>query len=674
MKALGNKNPGKADVLFALSKGGDIFSNKVSLVLKNSMELGLTALTVGFAAFFASHLVLNFLRYGFSSKPWILFIKYPWAWFSQIFGGAPDSFLDDMTPEDYLKTFGKLHSHWFSVIEYISIAVAVAAGLYGAYRLYCLFAKTAVEATQDKHLRGNQLLEVEELIENVKTVNPDKNWKGASPYTWVNGVPIGEGFAQYNIWVTGAVGAGKSQAMFMLMDQVAARRKQMIVFDVVCECASYYFREGLDVILNPFDKRFPGYSLFNEVFDRVDPDLIAQALMPIKNHNDNTEVYFKVGGQITVAELMRYLLREKRATQAELNKLIFNTQPAELHLILKGTPAEMYVDPNASGTGGGGFITSLRNALYVLRFVKDGPFSIKKFIWENPEGRMFITTPEAYATQLQPFTAMVFQIAINASLNQEKVEQTREDVRWFIADEFASMGPVPSMGDLATKGRKYGNVCMVGMQNIEQVEEVLPKHKAGTFRSVFQNQLIMQVTDSKTQKLYSEQLGEREIYEHSEGISYGTESSRDGGSDSFARKKIANVLPSELGMLSPLSGYLTLAGGYGMAKVAFKAKRRTPIAPGFLRDSALDLDAEEPKSEADLAAQAARLAAELTPSSEPTDGWVFEDDGADSSQAMDAALSWMTGSDTAGGEAANPKGLVDVSDYVVVDEGSEKEH
>lgn len=57
--------------------------------------------------------------------------------------------------------------------------------------------------------------------------------------------------------ITGTTGGGKSRLFYQMFDQIRDRGDKAIIVDHGGENIMRYFRPG-DVILNPFDARFPG--------------------------------------------------------------------------------------------------------------------------------------------------------------------------------------------------------------------------------------------------------------------------------------------------------------------------------------------------------------------------------------------------------------------------------
>ncbi|MCB4359583.1 type IV secretion system DNA-binding domain-containing protein [Quatrionicoccus australiensis] len=614
--------PGQRSKWGQLGDGADIDGNEIGQGFKAGLKVAAYSIAT-FTGAFAMSMKVACGGSGETSE-WALYWKYNLARVLSAMPGdvpfTPSAMLSGKSPAGLLKSAQIYHAH-FGISPYLATLLALGAASAVGYYLIKRYLKKGVEANADVFVRGAKLSSVEEVIARVRTKDPTKGWLGASDYTWVGGIPLAAGRAQYGILVAGAVGSGKTTAMLYLLDQVTARGKTMVVFDVVCEFTAFYYREDTDdVIMNPLDKRFPGWSIFNEIREKTDPDQLAALFLPIKDANDNTEVYFKTGAKIVIAWLIKLCIEQGTPTQTAFNKYVFNTSHKALHKLAIGTPAEMYLDPEAGGTGGAGFITSLRNALYVLTMVKDGPFSIKDFIWKGGDRRMFIPTPEAYAELLQPLTAMVFGVAIQASLDNRKMEQTPDDKIWFVADEFSSMGPVPSIYALATKGRKFGALMFAGMQSLVQVKKVMTPDDSEAFLSVMQNVLLMKVADSVTQERFSKEIGKAEMWRKSRAANFGENDAKDGRSINDKREEVPVVLPAEIGELSPNSGFLRLAGGYGTCFLSWPGFRPEKQSKDLIQIDGMELDPfanvgkvkTAPEGDTGVRTKAAqRLAAEL---------------------------------------------------------------
>lgn len=401
------------------------------------------------------------------------------------------------------------------------------------------------------------------------------------------GVPLPPGRERRNVLVTGGLGAGKTVAILDLADQVAAAGKTMIVYDMTDEYAKHYYRDGQDVIFNPFDSRFPGWNIFTEISQDYDSDQIASYLIPTSDKNGGASEYFSLAARTVFSCVLQKLWEEGRRTNEALCRVIFETDQADLYKWLKGTTAESLLNPESKGTGGGGVLAVLRAAVQVLRYVPSGDFSLKEFIRQAGDRRIFVTAKAEVHELLKPLMAMALSLLYTAVL---AAKQAHEDQYWFLLDELKSIGYLPLLTFAVTEARMFGGVTVVGVQSVAQVNEMFGKEEAGIIFSNLQNQLILRAGDEETQEFYSKLIGSPEYMEQSEITCWGAANSKDGTSVTVARKERCAGLGSELKTLPDCAGYLQLAGLYDIARVGYKLRPGRPvIAAGWLPRSDVTL-------------------------------------------------------------------------------------
>lgn len=595
-----------------LGNGVDVELHNYGKVGKAISTIAGTGLVAGAAA---SLLALRLM----TPDSWPLYWRYNVARLADALALGNNRLLDiaGRVPADFVSEFGQVYHDTFFVRTPIGIAVGAAVGYYAARWLARRAAERNVELEQDEFLRGVQDQTKEELVAKVEA-----EWAAAeakakaegyalpNKYTFA-GVPLPPGMAQRNILATGGMGSGKSVAIFDLADQVAAAGKTMIVYDKVTEFASYYYREGIDIIFNPFDARCPGWNLFSEISHVYEFDQMAAYLIPTNEKASGTEDYFKSAARTIFACILQKLWEEGRTNPARrtneaLCRAIFETGQDALYVWLKGTPAESLLNPDSKGTGGGGVLSTLTEAVKVLRYVPSGDFSLKDFVRQAGDRRIFITSKEEVHEIVKPLTAMAMGILYTTVMAGEQVH---EDKFWFFLDEFKSMGKLPIFPTAVTEGRKYGAVACVGAQNTMQFEAMFGKETAVSIRSNLQNSLILRVADHETQETYSKEIGAGEYDEHSSGISWGLSANKDGSSINTARKERRQVLASEIKKLPDRTGFLQLAGEYDAARVSYDYKKRKVIAAGWMPRSNLALATSAPAEAAAPAATSAAPAA-----------------------------------------------------------------
>ncbi|MDN7742358.1 type IV secretion system DNA-binding domain-containing protein, partial [Burkholderia gladioli] len=194
----------------------------------------------------------------------------------------------------------------------------------------------------DKQIRGARLVKAKELTEELREQDD------ASPY-FIAGVPMRKKAENLNTLIAGAQGTGKSQQFFAMMDQVRAQGKRAIVYDTSGEFTATYFREGKDIILNPFDARSPNWNVWREIQEDYHNDGIAEGLIPIPPNVPDP--FFAIAGRMIVKDTIRALGDDGKCTNAALYKTIAHSNLEELHAVLIKQAAGTYVDPVTERTG-----------------------------------------------------------------------------------------------------------------------------------------------------------------------------------------------------------------------------------------------------------------------------------------------------------------------------------
>lgn len=482
----------------------------------------------------------------------------------------------DVTRDVYAKTFGLT---WGGAL----IAAVIVAGIVAAYvaRFYTRFGRSKGEA---EFLRGTRLVEADALAELVKSSS-----NGAGAYT-LAGVPIPAGIEMRNICAMGAMGTGKSQLMLDLADQVFERGRKSIIWDKTGEFTRLYFRPGKDVILNPFDQRYPGWNLFSEIRMVYEFEQISHSICPDPDNATANAVYFAAGARTVIASVLRKLWSEGKRTTAEAVEVLLTLSPAEISEYLKGTDASMFVSVDAAEQALG-VMSTLVSAIQFLKHVPDGQFSIREWVQRDDDTRLFITSHETVHDVLQPLVAAYLDIAIRATMSRE---ETREDRLWVWLDELSSLGKIPILKISLTEARRYGVVHVIGLHNMAQLRAIYGGDLAQTQRSNLQTYVVCRVSDEETQEALSRLLGVQELDEQAEGLSFGAAPSRDGTSVQTSRRELRIVLPSEIKMLPDCEGFLQLAGSYPVARVRWEYKPRLHKESAYLVRPDLYLSASEP--------------------------------------------------------------------------------
>ena len=143
---------------------------------------------------------------------------------------------------------------------------------------------------------------------------------------------------------------------------------------------------------------------------------------------------------------------------------------------------------------------------------------------------------------------------------------------WFILDERASLQKFSSLEMGLEEGRKY-NVCFfAGTQRISQIKRIYGQQMAQSCIDLFNTRLFFRSNDSETTHWISKTLGDSEIEETQENISYGANTIRDGVSLNHTKRIKPIVMPSEIASLENLECYIKYPEGFPIAKLQVSYK------------------------------------------------------------------------------------------------------
>jgi type IV secretory pathway TraG/TraD family ATPase VirD4 len=154
---------------------------------------------------------------------------------------------------------------------------------------------------------------------------------------------------------------------------------------------------------------------------------------------------------------------------------------------------------------------------------------------------------------------------------------------WFIMDELPAMQKIPSLSMILAQGRKYGACVVAGIQNIAQLDRIYDKSGAQELLDLFRTKFFFAVGDNNIAEYASKSLGEVEIDETKESLSYGSNTMRDGVNINSAQKIKRLVLPDEVKNLEPRTCFVKLCGNYPITKLKVKLQVPSKLLKFFYR-------------------------------------------------------------------------------------------
>jgi hypothetical protein len=359
--------------------------------------------------------------------------------------------------------------------------------------------------------------------------------------------------------ITGSPGAGKTTAIRNMLIQIRDRGQSAVILDPEAEYVQEFYDESRgDVILNPLDRRCPFWSPWLEFRpDSFTMDVEAMAASLVRRPpRTPTEAFFLNSGRTLIEAILEIV--KQRESSRSINE--FLGQPrATMHAALKDTRAYQLLDPGAHEQGAGilGVVTDAVKGFYHLPLPSQTERSWSAREWaQSREGWVFLPSTEDTQAAIQSLQGVWLDCLVRWLMSAE----IGSGQVWIMADELPALGYQPQIEKLVTRGRKRGLAVVMGFQNVSQLRSIYGRDGAVTLTSSPTTKVILRCDEAETAKWASELLGSREIERMQMTQLTGLSTYREGVNLQPQRSIEHLVLPAEIQMLEPFTGYLCVAG------------------------------------------------------------------------------------------------------------------
>lgn len=430
-----------------------------------------------------------------------------------------------------------------------------------------------------KDIADNFMLEMNRYRE--KSINNYKDYLSQD-------FPLPYGFSKKHTLISGTTGAGKSTFLIYLLKAIRARGDRAVVYDKKGEFVEMFYRDGVDHILNPADSRSHQWTPWEEMSSPFDADWISETLLPSSNSNSGSEKFFTSAARAVVSAALQNLYLDGPKSLLSLLRATAWNDLELLKELVAGTPAETYFNENNEET-----LESIRSTIVdgvrPLRLLKEenkkGFFSIRDWIAEGDEPNaddswLFLPVRESEIEIQKPLISTWIQAAAKGLMARGV---NNERTLWIVVDELPSLKKIPALSMLMAEGRGFGAAVILGIQEINQLEEEFGKNTSKTILGLCSTQLHFRLNNADTAEWVSKVLGEAEREEVDEDLNYSADDIRDGVRVSSKRQNRKIVLPSEIMDLPDLSCFAKIWGVESKARIDIPFLRLPKIADGFIQ-------------------------------------------------------------------------------------------
>lgn len=492
--------------------------------------------------------------------------------------------LSEELPADQMSTVTQPAATRSEMWIALFFAIGSIAGQWVSRKLMRHQKKFGFDLSQDEFLRGGKRVTPDELAEMV--ADP-------SPYS-IGGVPIPQPALARNVLMTGGMGTGKSQAILPLMQTARNTRQKMLIYDKTGEFTEHFFRPGVDHILNPFDARCEAWSLFADV--QMDFDFAAFSTFFVPENKRSSDPVWDNAARLLIEDAFRivYSLAPEKRTMREVRRVVLQNLK-DLAALLTAYQVSSVGTINPENEKGAESVRltlmsspAIRSFDYLPEPARpEQAFSIRDWVLREDDSCLFITSRADLHEAVKPFASCWIEMALLGVMAGKRPDRSSLSCMIFL-DELASLQKMRSLEIALTEARKFGVTTVAGVQNIAQLDDTYTPDVATTLIANFQNKLVLRVDDEKSAERYSKMLGVEEIEESAEGNNFGGDAGKGGINLQRQRKDRALVTPSEIQFLPDLTGFLKLAGGLPVTKIAIAPRDYTKSAPDFVRRDGLE--------------------------------------------------------------------------------------
>ena len=464
--------------------------------------------------------------------------------------------------------------HWVELVVLESVAFGSRwAGVWIAFFL-CLFVYKGFRRSGESFRRGARLRE----FSDVKRVIVMENWrKGYRAYS-VAGMPYPHLSEGQHTLVVGTTGAGKTVLISDVVEQVRRRGGKAIVYDLKGDYVRWFYDARKDLILNPFDARSVKWRLLNDVEHPAHLKTIAQAFIPERYLAGENKIWDEAGRIAFASIVEKLMLEDPGITNEQLMDTILKQDMHEVAKLVHETLAQSIIDPTSPKTAASVMFVLAAN-FNCLKLIDgdEASFSIKRWVQDPCQDSMlFITSKESFRAELAPLQTVWFEIAIQGLLDTKQKHNT-----WFVMDELPNMNGIPSLAKALSVARSYGGCFVLGLQNIAQMKEVYGHNVTQDISSECNTRCFFKTNDPDTAKWIAQNIGDAEVREFQEGISYGAHLMRDGINLNSAERIKSLLIPSEVLNLERMHLVLKMAD-FPAVRTKIRYKERREISQSFV--------------------------------------------------------------------------------------------
>ncbi len=445
----------------------------------------------------------------------------------------------------------------------LTFVFSFAGGIFGMWIWKKISTRSTEKHLEDIYIRGAKLISESEYRKVLVGKRGDipiafVEGKENKPLMWMRDAET------EHLLILKRPGQGGTVMMMHALEKIIERGDRCLIFDFKGDYTQKFFREGQDVILNPFDERSVDYSFFQaDVNGTTDINMISHVVVS-HSYNDS-QPYFNNASRDILTGLLEILYKKGKKENADIyNHTSKNLDELADFLRSSGHPdAAAHLEKSEGGSGNVAALNVKSNLQSKISFlkqsraidIKGGSFSLRNWAKEG-QGNVFLAADPARIDSLK----ILYQIYLDLLFNFLLSLPDDLNRRLFIfLDEFGNLSRLSKISEVLSAGRSKGISVIMSLQSVDQLKEKFGDKGADVVSSLFGSFALFN-TEGHTKEFCSRLIGKTIISEVEHGMQFGPADQRDGFNFQRREKEKDLVKDSEISQLDKFCYYLKVSG------------------------------------------------------------------------------------------------------------------
>lgn len=509
----------------------------------------------------------------------VAFISYFNHWFSVM--SVKDWFVDSI-----LTAIG------FSSTEHLVTPQISSALLYGTGAT-CVFSIAAsalivwyfrirdFDYSQYKHIEGPRLLMNNTAAKHFRKSAKQEGSKGLSLHPSIIIPTVREAG---NILVWGMQGAGKSNFIKRLVEQLLANRERTLLYDVKGEYTQAFLNED-SMLLSPQDSRSVNWNIGKDLSTIGLAEAFAEAVIPAGSASES--FWVDSARTVLIGVIVGLTNEDKPWSWCALEQKLFcGDEELSNWLNIHHKQAATLIEPESKTTASirSMLATKLAWLKNMTSYVSNTPpdFSVSGWLARNDKTTLIVQGDLA-----SPLMSSALITALMSVLSSHLLSgaDNEEQKTWLVLDELATLNKSKSLERWLALGRSKGCRTIAGTQLLSQLYSIYGQEDCNTILGLFSNVVAFKLgPNGESASKASASFGERRV-------EYPVVSTNEKGekSCSFQQESIALVKPEDLVHLPQptlkrgIDGYLLIGGSNAVYKLNWPIGEYEKVAEAIIK-------------------------------------------------------------------------------------------